>query len=108
MDTLTTSVLLRCRVTNSKKASVCIVAGTVLKREDNTQSESVGRRSQSTPVSLRNQCVSQSSSVSLRKQKSTVLAVNYRRRKPLFRRFSVVSGMRSLSLYLVVNCCVSS
>jgi hypothetical protein len=51
------------------------------------------------PVSLRNQCVSESSSVSLRNQKSTVLAV--------FRRVSVVSGVRSLGLYLVVSCCVS-
>jgi hypothetical protein len=58
-------------------------------------------------VSLR-QCVSESSSVSLRNQKSTVLVVNYRRRKPVFRRVSVVSGVRSLSLYLVVSCCVSS
>jgi hypothetical protein len=38
MDTLTTPVLLRCMVTNSGKASVSNVAGTVLKREDNTQS----------------------------------------------------------------------
>jgi hypothetical protein len=38
MDKLTTPVLLRCMVTNSEKASVSIVAGTVLKREDNTQS----------------------------------------------------------------------
>jgi hypothetical protein len=30
--------------------------------------------------------------------------VNYRRRKPVFRRVSVVSGVRSLSLYLVVSC----
>jgi hypothetical protein len=37
-NTLTTPVLLRCMVTNSRKASVSIVAGTVLKREDNTQS----------------------------------------------------------------------
>jgi hypothetical protein len=37
MHTLTTPVLLRCMVTNSRKASVSIVAGTVLKREDNTQ-----------------------------------------------------------------------
>jgi hypothetical protein len=58
-------------------------------------------------LSLR-QCVSESSSVSLRNQKSTVLAVNYRKRKPVFRRVSVVSGVRSLSLYLVVSCCVSS
>jgi hypothetical protein len=36
MDTLTTPVLLRYMVTNSKKASVSIVAGTALKREDNT------------------------------------------------------------------------
>jgi hypothetical protein len=38
MDTLTTPVLLRYMVTNSRRASVSIVAGTVLKREDNTQS----------------------------------------------------------------------
>jgi hypothetical protein len=62
--------------------------------------------SESTPVSLQNQCVSVSS-VSLRNQKSTVLAVNYRRWKPVFRRVSVVSGVRLLSLYLVVSCCVS-
>jgi hypothetical protein len=37
MDALTTPELLRCMVTNSGKASVSIVAGTVLKREDNTQ-----------------------------------------------------------------------
>jgi hypothetical protein len=46
--------------------------------------------------------------VSLRNQKSAVLAVNYRRRKPVFRRVAVVSGVRSLSPYLVVSCCVSS
>jgi hypothetical protein len=46
--------------------------------------------------------------VSLQNLKSTVLAVNYRRRKPLFRRVSVVSGVRSLNLYSVVSCCVSS
>jgi hypothetical protein len=38
MDTLTTPVLLLCMVTNSGNASVPIVAGTVLKREDSTQS----------------------------------------------------------------------
>jgi hypothetical protein len=38
MDTLTTPVLLRCMVTNSGKVSISIVAGTMLKREDNTQS----------------------------------------------------------------------
>jgi hypothetical protein len=37
--------------------------------------------------------------VILRNQKSTVLAVNYRRRKPVFRRVTVISGVRSLSLY---------
>jgi hypothetical protein len=62
---------------------------------------------ESTPVSLRNQCVSESSSVSLRNQKSTVLAVNYRRRKAVFRRVAVISGVRSLSLYIVVSCSVS-
>jgi hypothetical protein len=69
--------------------------------------EATESTSQSTSVGLRNQCVSESSSVSLRNQKSAVLAVNYRRRKPAFRRVSVVSGVRSLSLYLVVSCCVS-
>jgi hypothetical protein len=39
--------------------------------------------------------------VSVRNQKSTVLKVNYRRRKPVFRRVAVISGVRSLSLYLV-------
>jgi hypothetical protein len=48
-----------------------------------------------------------SESASLRKQKSKVLAVNYRRWKPVFRRVAVVSGVRSFSLYLVVSCCVS-
>jgi hypothetical protein len=38
MDMPTTPVLLRCTVTNNGKASVSIVAGTVLKGEDNTQS----------------------------------------------------------------------
>jgi hypothetical protein len=46
----------------------------------------------------------QSESVSLRNQKSQVLAVNHRMRKSVFRRVSVVSGVRSLSLYLVVSC----
>jgi hypothetical protein len=57
-------------------------------------------------VGLR-QCVRESSSVCLRNQKSTELAVNYRMRKPVFRRVSAVSGVRSLSLYLVVICCIS-
>jgi hypothetical protein len=38
MDTLTTPVLLRYMVTKNLKATVFIVAGTMLKREDNTQS----------------------------------------------------------------------
>jgi hypothetical protein len=50
-------------------------------------------------LSLR-QCVSESS-VSVRNQKSTVLAVNYRRRKPVFRRVAVISPVRSFSVYLV-------
>jgi hypothetical protein len=70
-------------------------------------SQSVSLWIQSDLVSLRNQCVSESSTGSLRKQKSPVLTVNYGRRKPVFRRVSVVSGVRSLSLYLVVSCFVS-
>jgi hypothetical protein len=49
--------------------------------------------------------VSQSWLVSLWNQTSTVLAVNYRGRKPVFRRVSVVSGVRPLSLYLVELLC---
>jgi hypothetical protein len=41
--------------------------------------------------------------VGVRNQKSTVLKVNYRRVKPVFRRVTVISGVRSLSLYLVVE-----
>jgi hypothetical protein len=37
--------------------------------------------------------------VSVRNQKSTVLAVNYRRRKPVFRRVAVISGVRSYCVY---------
>jgi hypothetical protein len=40
-------------------------------------------------------------------ESGTVLAVNYRRRKPVFRRVAVISGVRSLSVYLVVSWCVS-
>jgi hypothetical protein len=43
--------------------------------------------------------VSESSSVSVRNQNSTVLKVNYRRQKPVFRRVAVISGVRSPSLY---------
>jgi hypothetical protein len=53
-------------------------------------------------VSLR-QCVRESS-VSFRNKKSTVLAVNYRRRKPVFKRVAVISPLRSFSVYLVVSC----
>jgi hypothetical protein len=35
MNSLNTPVLLRCMVTNSRKASISIVAGTMSKREDN-------------------------------------------------------------------------
>jgi hypothetical protein len=55
MDTLTTPVFLRCMVTNSWKASVLIVAGSVKegKTIHSSQSTSVGLRSHSTPVGLR-------------------------------------------------------
>jgi hypothetical protein len=57
MDTLTTQVLLRCMLTNSRKASVSIVAGTVLKREDNTRSQYslVGLQSESSSVGARSE-----------------------------------------------------
>jgi hypothetical protein len=93
MDTPITPVFLHCMVTNSWKASVSIVAGSV--KEGKTIPEVLV--SASRPMKL--------VFVSLRKQKSPVLAVNYRRRKPVFRRVSVVSGLRSLSLYLVELLC---
>jgi hypothetical protein len=80
-----------CLATNSRAArfsigpSKCYIWETT---ESTSHSTPVGLRSQSTPDSLRNQCVSESSSVNLRNQKSTVLAVNYRRWKPVFGSFS--------------------
>jgi hypothetical protein len=55
MDTLTTTVLLRYMVTNSRRASVSIVAGSVneCKTMHEVSPSSVGLRSQSTPVGLR-------------------------------------------------------
>jgi hypothetical protein len=47
MDTLTTPVLLRYMVTNSKKASVSIVAGSVEKGRQYTESVYAGRPSES-------------------------------------------------------------
>jgi hypothetical protein len=93
MDTLTTPVLLVTIATNSRKARFSIGPSKCYIKKATEKLVS-----QSTPVGLRNE----SSSVSLRNQKSPVLTVNYRRRKPVFRRVSVVSGVRSLSLYLVV------
>jgi hypothetical protein len=103
-------------VTNSSKArfsirpSQCYIKKATESRVlvySGRSSEPVSPWDRSELASLR-QCVSESSSVSLRNQKSTVLAVNYRRQKPVFRRVSVVSGVRSLSLYLIVSCCISS
>jgi hypothetical protein len=66
--------------------------------------EQVSRWKRKELVSLR-QCVSESSSVSLRNLKSTVLRVNYRRWKPVFRRVAVISPVRSFSMYLVALLC---
>jgi hypothetical protein len=105
-DTLTTPVLLVTIATNNRTASIGRIA-------TNSRKASVFYRAvrvlysgqqQRSPVSL--SLESESSSVSLRKQKGPVLAVNYRRQKPVFRRVAVVSGVRSLSLYLVVSWCV--
>jgi hypothetical protein len=103
-------------VTNSNKAkfsiglSQCDIKKAIESRVSLSLSLSLRRsifgvslRDRSELVSLR-ECVSESSSVSLRNQKSTVLAMNYRRRKPVFRRGAVISGVRSLSVYLVVSC----
>jgi hypothetical protein len=93
-------------VTNGNKASVSIGTARCCKRKAIHNSESVSLWDRSELVSL-HQCVSELSSVSLWNQKSTVLKVNYRRWKSVFRRVAVISGVRSLSLYLVVSCCVS-
>jgi hypothetical protein len=99
-------------VTNSSKARFSIgLSQCYIKKERESRVSPSLRRlvfgvsfwDRSELVSL-HQNQSESSSVSLQNQKSTVLAVNYRRRKPMFRRVSVVSGVRSLSLYLVVSC----
>jgi hypothetical protein len=80
-----------CIATNSGKDSVSIGTAQCCKGKAVHNSELVNlwKRKKwvslwdrSELVSLR-KCVSESSSVSLRNQKSTVLAVNYRRRKPV-------------------------
>jgi hypothetical protein len=132
-DTLTTPVLLVTIATNSRKASVGRIATSSRKArfsigpskcyiEEATESMSLSLHQWASKVSLRQLAskvslcqsaseVSQSLEsewVSLRRQRSTVLAVNYRRRKPVFRRVSAVSRMRSFSVYCVVSWCVSS
>jgi hypothetical protein len=89
------------------RSSVSIGAARYYKGKVIDNKKLVTRRQRKELVSLR-QCVSESSSVSVRNQNSTVLNVNYRRQKPVFRRVAVISGVRSLSLYLVVSCCISS
>jgi hypothetical protein len=94
MDTLTNPVLLVTTVTNSREARFSI-----------GPSKSYIKKATEKLVSL---SLRQSASeVSLRKQKIPVLAVNYRKRKPVFKRVSVVSEVTSLTLYLVVRWCVS-
>jgi hypothetical protein len=95
--------------TNSGKASVSIGTARCSKGKaiHNSELVSLSKRKKSVFISLR-QCVSESSSVSVRNQKSTVHKVNYRRRKPVFRRVAVVSQVRSFSVYLVVCYCVCS
>jgi hypothetical protein len=73
-DTLTTPVLLVTIATNSRKARFSIGPSKCYIKKVTE--------------------ISQSLSVSPRNQKSPVLAVNYRRQKPMFRRVSVVSGVR--------------
>jgi hypothetical protein len=90
--------------TNSGKATARCYKG---KEIHNSELVSLWKWKKSVFISLR-QCVSEASSVRLRNQKSTVLKVNYRRLKPVFRRVAVVSQVRSFSVYLVVCYCVSS
>jgi hypothetical protein len=102
-------VYVGCIATNSGKASVSIGTARCFKGKaiHNSELVSLWKRKKSVFISLR-QYVSESSSVSLRNQKSTVHKVNYRRRKPVFRRAAVVNQVRSFSVYLVVCYCVSS
>jgi hypothetical protein len=100
-DTLATPVLLVTIATNSRKARVDHIA-------TNSRKASVGCLA--TNIRKARFSIGQSKCyikketeklVSLRQLVSTMLAVNYRRRKPVFKRVSVVSGVRSLSPYLV-------
>jgi hypothetical protein len=96
-DTLTTLVLLVTIATNSRKAGVgCLATNSRKARFSIGPSKCYIKKATKKLVY-----------VSLRNQKSPVLAVNYGRQKPVFRRVSVVSGVRSLGLYLVVSWCVS-
>jgi hypothetical protein len=104
MDTLTTPVFLCCMVTNSWKASVSIVAGSV--KEGKTIHE----------VSLRRPAlgVSQSSSVNPRSQRQSVFGVSQcsavRPRSEKSVQYSSVSGMReatSAKVFIVIVTCVA-
>jgi hypothetical protein len=109
MGTLTTPVLSRRLETNSRKASVgCLATKSRMTRFSIWPSKCyIEEATESTSQKV---CTSRSPKlvfVSVRNQKSTVLAVNYRRRKLVVRRVSEVSVVRSLSLYLVVSYCIS-
>jgi hypothetical protein len=97
MDTLTTPVLLRCMVTNSRRASVSIVAGSV--KEWKTI-DIISPRPSAYDVS-RHQLVSGS-----RRDQSSKRSFAVRSQR--LARVAVVSRVRSFSVYLVVSCCVSS
>jgi hypothetical protein len=90
-------LLLRYMVTKSWKVSVSVLAGCVKGKQ---YTERVLVRRPSELVS------GISASVSLR-QFPESKRFSARSEKPVFRRVSVVSGVRSLSLYLVVSYCVS-
>jgi hypothetical protein len=103
MDTPTTPVLLRYMVTNTRRASVSIVAGSVKERKTihrvspRPSVSEVSPRPSTFEVSRR-QLVSGS-----RRDQSSKRSFAMRSQR--LARVAVVSRVRSFSMYLVVNCC---
>jgi hypothetical protein len=111
MDTLTIQVLLRCMITNSRKASVSIVAGTVLRKGKQYIEYRVSPRQSVSEVSLRQSAsgirVSQSvAKVSLqrvlemRHQRSAVPSMGSKKLPvPVLRFFSIIVICCSCNLH---------
>jgi hypothetical protein len=94
MDTLTTPVLLRYMVTNSRRANVSVVAGSV------KEGKTIDRVSFRQSVAEISQLVA-----GVRRYQSSKRAFAMRSHR--LARVAVISQVKSFSVYLVVNCCVS-